>query len=160
MYRAFCCFQHSLVGMQSLQNAYLLWLVSRYNQTWYHLFQWASSMASYFLCVCLLKNCHISSAQKLPWQTNHWCRAIWFPRSRRTDGIRGIASWKQNPIKSNGICRIGDFLSFFNAGTHTLILIGLNYTTVCFTSLLDSTCGVNVWSAKAESQCSVIQMFY
>ena len=39
-------------------------------------------------------------------------RAIWFPQSRKTDEIHGIPSRKQNPIKSNEICGIGNFLGF------------------------------------------------
>ena len=72
-------------------------------------------------------------------------RAIWFLRSWKTDGIRGIASRK--PIKSNGICGISDFLGFFNASTHRPKL----YYSLFYPYLtLGSTCGVNVWSVNAQ----------
>ena len=84
------------------------------------------------------------------------CRAIWFPRLRKTDGIRGIASRKRNIMKSNGICGIGDFLGFFNASTHRpKIYCSLFHPYLTYLRSPTYTCGVNVWSANAQSQCSV-----
>ena len=82
---------------------------------------------------------------------------ICFPRLQKMDGIRGIASRKRNPIKSNGICGIENFLDFFNASTHRPKIY---YSLFHPYLTLGSTCGVNVWSVNAQSQCSVIQMFY
>ena len=86
--------------------------------------------------------------------STHSHRAIWFPQSRKTDGICGITSRKRNPIKSNGI---GDFLGFFNASTHRPKIY---YSLFHPYLTLGSTCGVNVWSVNAQSQYSVIHMFY
>ena len=37
---------------------------------------------------------------------------------RDREAIHGITTRKWNPMKSNGICGIGDFLGVFNASTH------------------------------------------
>ena len=72
-------------------------------------------------------------------------RAIWFPRSRKKEGICGIASRKRNPIKSNGICGISDCLGFFNARTHKMKELPKIYYSLFHPYLtLGSTCGVNV----------------
>ena len=55
---------------------------------------------------------------------------------------------KRNPIKSNGICRIGDFLGFFNASTHRPKIY---YSLFHPYLTLGSTCGVNVCSVNAQS---------
>ena len=73
------------------------------------------------------------------------------PPSWKTDGIRGIASRKRNPINANGICRIGDFIGFFNVSTHRPKIY---YSLFHPYLTLGSTCGVNVLSVNAVTVLS------